>query len=782
MAFHPERIFQEKHLPSYHPHAATMPPHIQKEIIEAHNTFSTHVQTLKRPQNPTACAWPFYYNHHETSIGTSIVMNATLPSLLSTIGYVPTKARHENFTLNVLARLHPTWMELLDQLTPLILATRIIPQRLKTTGRVLIDKPNSTDKRPISLLHAYDSYLDNIVNSRLSPTVEALDILDSTIAAYRKGHSCTNLTLDHLIAIQDTLRHKEFILAQLDEDKEKYFDRLTMELQLLPLHLMGFLPGGYIEWITESLDDLHVTTSTPFGNALSRFYCGVRQGSALACTIANLVAWLTASIWIDQEPTTDINPPQTPTPSPNPNNGHTPPVKGPHPIDASANATLTKHSYCDDSSKYIIAANVRRLIHLLSDALRKSGAMSIVTKLSINAKKSTIRITNAPTSTRFPHFYYTAWNHTSRTVQTNPVTTINLAHHTKPSRMFGTYINPDATTSTNSSRLFPIIKAKRHALQQHHISNSVLALQYPLLVTSVAGFNTISMAYTIEDAITDDILSLPCLRKKYTLHPILDPPHQIYTSHTALGYNFQGSLTAALLNAVLRELFVVANTSHPAHLTSTATRIRAAIFQATHMTKHKYLTYTTPNGDIHLKMDYRDTHITPPPNQLHLAIHQAASTGIYLMDASAPTIALALMIIATYYPQGPHPLGTVHINAPATLNPFQDIINPDNTNCGPDSVHHRHLINTSMRMAAEIALTNHPFHEHDHFLPTHHPPTLPIPHQYTIAYIVWPSLLPSTSSHHNTTTYPHTWKSSSHSTPHLFSTNTLTPTSYYSPP
>jgi len=134
------------------------------------------MQTLKHPQNPEKCAWPFYYSKQKQSSQPNITMNATIPSLITIIGYVPTKSRHENFTLNVLACLHPTWMTLLNQLTSLILATRIIPQRLKTTGRVLIDKPNSTDKRPISLLHAYDSHLDNLVNKRLSPTIESLDI------------------------------------------------------------------------------------------------------------------------------------------------------------------------------------------------------------------------------------------------------------------------------------------------------------------------------------------------------------------------------------------------------------------------------------------------------------------------------------------------------------------------------------------------------------------------------------------------------------------------------
>jgi len=108
--------------------------------------------------------------------------------------------------------------------------------------------------------------------------------------------------------VKDVRQHQNTYLAQIDEDKAKYFDRITTELQMLPFLLAGFPPDGYIEWIAESLSNLTLDINTTQGNCHTNFLCGVRQGSALSCTIANMVAWLCTSIWDTPSP-----PPNNPT-------------------------------------------------------------------------------------------------------------------------------------------------------------------------------------------------------------------------------------------------------------------------------------------------------------------------------------------------------------------------------------------------------------------------------------------------------------------------------------
>jgi len=218
--FHPQRQFTAEHLPQYHPHSDSLSPTHKQAIIEAHEVTRVHLEKMRQPPQPQLCAWPF--RHRVSDTDNTISFTTSLPSLQSHIAGVPTKTR--NFTLHVLARLHPVWKEGLDQLIPLILSTRLLPRTLKICGRTLIPKPGKTERRPISLLNALDSYIDTLVNRNLSSTVEKLNILDESIAAYRPGKSCTDVTLKHITAVEDVHQHHNEFLAQIDEDKAKYSD------------------------------------------------------------------------------------------------------------------------------------------------------------------------------------------------------------------------------------------------------------------------------------------------------------------------------------------------------------------------------------------------------------------------------------------------------------------------------------------------------------------------------------------------------------------------------
>ena len=731
---HLNRHFTPHHLAQYHPEAASMPAAIQQKIIDAHHTVTTHVQTLLQPRNHTECAWPFYHTIIPTTH--KLAFKGTITNLMHIIQPSHSKARLNNFNLSLLARLHPIWTDLLQSLTPIILATRILPNQLKTCGRVLIDKPHSLDKRPISILHAYDSYLDTIVNKRLSSAVESLNVLDHTIAAYRKGKSVTDLTLAHILAVQDALRHNNAFLAQLDEDKEKYFDRLSPELQLLPLHLLGFPPSGYMEWIAESLNNLLITTTTPFGTATTNFLCGVRQGSALSCTIANLVAWLTASIWVHTAPPTPHAPPM-PTETQPEIPGHTPSATSPHSIDQSIIAALIKHSYCDDSSRYIAALDIPTLVTHISYILNLSGAMSIVTKLSINATKSCIRLFNPPPGEELPSFTYTAWHHTTRSVQSNPVPSVQMTPISAPYRMFGTIINHDGTTSRTKAKIFPLIKHKRRILTNHIVSDRTFSLLYREFVTSVASFNPICQGYTIKAAIADDRLSLKLLRKQFRFIQAHDQDHLIYLSNKNLGNNFLSCLVTQILEAILRELFILTNTAHRTLLTPVQTSTRAALHTFTH---------------------------GPPdtaPNLIEDAVNQASSTGFFLLDTQSPLITAALTCMhsnSTNY----HPLGIPHPSAQPVSNPFHDFTNSHSLHYGPGHTHHRALVASCIKLASqEDALHHtHPFSEHSQYRPHHLTPSIPLntdTEPYETALLHASAILHTQYNHH------------SHFTQHTFS-------------
>ena len=81
---------------------------------------------------------------------------------------------------------------------------------------------DSIAKRPISVLQAFDSYLDTIVNARLASTIESTNVLDHMIAAYCKGRSSTELTLNNLLPFkvqQVTLRTSHSLLRSMRTKK-----------------------------------------------------------------------------------------------------------------------------------------------------------------------------------------------------------------------------------------------------------------------------------------------------------------------------------------------------------------------------------------------------------------------------------------------------------------------------------------------------------------------------------------------------------------------------------
>lgn len=124
--------FTREHLSSYHPAAAALDETTQNEIIEAHNRFSSQI-----------------HKHKEKH---SKAQSQTLKSLPDQLH------QKQDSTTSPLMSLR-CWLHYLTTIIENILASRIIPTKLKTCHRILIDKPGKTNKRPISILHAIDEII-----------------------------------------------------------------------------------------------------------------------------------------------------------------------------------------------------------------------------------------------------------------------------------------------------------------------------------------------------------------------------------------------------------------------------------------------------------------------------------------------------------------------------------------------------------------------------------------------------------------------------------------------
>ena len=77
-------------------------------------------------------------------------------------------------------------------------------------------------------------------------------------------------------------------LGVIKEDEEIFFDRVTVELQMLAMKTFGFPDQGYCEWNMESILERGVNITTKYGN-IAEVLTGVPQGSTLSVHIANLI-------------------------------------------------------------------------------------------------------------------------------------------------------------------------------------------------------------------------------------------------------------------------------------------------------------------------------------------------------------------------------------------------------------------------------------------------------------------------------------------------------------
>ena len=165
----------------------------------------------------------------------------------------PGSSRHDGFTLNVFARLPPPWTYIAQRLIFHCLVHRIIPQVTKAHTKVPIPKHGDPlTSRPITLNHDWEAFLTGWISDKISDGLERSNTLPSYITAYRKGKANDDLTLNHIIFLEDTQQFPYDISAEISVDIENFFDRITTETQIVAMYQHGYPRRGYAEWCAET--------------------------------------------------------------------------------------------------------------------------------------------------------------------------------------------------------------------------------------------------------------------------------------------------------------------------------------------------------------------------------------------------------------------------------------------------------------------------------------------------------------------------------------------------
>ena len=112
----------------------------------------------------------------------------------------------------------------------------------------------------------------------MSEGLETANTLPSYITAYRKGISIDDLTLNHIIFLEDTQQFPHDISAVLSDDIEKFFDRITTETQIVAMYQHGCPKHGYAEWVAETGYHSMALFATKHAHITLMVLCGVKKG------------------------------------------------------------------------------------------------------------------------------------------------------------------------------------------------------------------------------------------------------------------------------------------------------------------------------------------------------------------------------------------------------------------------------------------------------------------------------------------------------------------------
>ena len=112
----------------------------------------------------------------------------------------------------------------------------------------------------------------------------------------RKGHGCDDITLLVMGLREDAI---EFLamLAVIEEDKEKFYDRAALEIQLSALIRNGCPNQGYKEFKADDMDNRRILIVTRQGVTYCMFETGLLQGSVLSVILSNPITAIKFAAW-----------------------------------------------------------------------------------------------------------------------------------------------------------------------------------------------------------------------------------------------------------------------------------------------------------------------------------------------------------------------------------------------------------------------------------------------------------------------------------------------------
>jgi hypothetical protein len=146
------------------------------------------------------------------------------------------------------------------------------------------------------------SQLNGLAQQAIQKEIAHIKLLPDNLCSYQHGKDCSDATIVDTIVKEVALQDNGYYLAIIDDDAEKMFDRLYIEIQAALLLLAGAGKQGYTEWQCANMSDRTNKLVTDIFVATLKYQCGLPQGNGFSVEIANLYA-LILLMWWNMDPT-----------------------------------------------------------------------------------------------------------------------------------------------------------------------------------------------------------------------------------------------------------------------------------------------------------------------------------------------------------------------------------------------------------------------------------------------------------------------------------------------
>lgn len=589
---HPDREFTDTIAKQLIPNWDHLNKKQQNAINRAHTR--KHIRNLfRQPEKYNKeFDWPYYIDDKNNDMFSDTELEGRFYKMIQT---KPGKARHKGFTLNVLGRLPIIWQTTVWRIIKIILITRLPTLSIKEFTRVPIPKNAPGETRPLAITHDLYCYICGALAKPFTDAVEKLKILYDELHAYRKDHSCDLITILQATIKEDALQHGKTYI-KLDEDEERFFDRVTLDMQLAALLRLGCPPQGYVEMKAEDLLHRTVKIITRLGSTSSTYTCGMPQGAPTSCVFSNCIMLLKHILMrsiLNDHPTVNHNCQMNPT--------HAYQLET---MDHVTNSIprLMSDGFCDDNTRYISTTNDNTLIMATQDYINITGDFSIITKLGRKGRKSAVTVYNMKDKqlARLSEFKSIAWSYETDGVveeklqlyihyngnsedilDNSEITDMDKKHikkliekHTDVTWIKHLGITEQVGSckySTTSDKQCQAVHIRLKEVRDHDLDGKASATINNSLITSMMGYGTLfsnptfTQTKTIENEITN--MASKAAHKSAST----DTKHLTCTPCSKGGSGVK-SVTQILSGAKLRELNVILN-NHNA-TTSIALRTR----------------------------------------------------------------------------------------------------------------------------------------------------------------------------------------------------------------